>query len=182
MKETQQENLTIAPDGRPQSEQPAWRKDFPIDSAQDNYVARRDFTKFLVLTSFAFVVGQVWIGLKSFFGKQESLPSIKQITSLKELKVGETKTFSYPNTEDKCVLIRLDEQNFVAYNQACTHLSCPVIPDPKAGCLRCPCHEGLFDIKSGYPIAGPPRRPLPRIELEVKDGQIYAIGVEVKMV
>src|SRR5579875_3286117 len=31
---------------------PAWRQDFPIDWPQDHYVARRDFTKFLVLTAF----------------------------------------------------------------------------------------------------------------------------------
>ena len=52
------EQITIAPDGRPMDEQPAWRQDFPIDWPQDQYVARRDFMKFLVLTSLAFAVGQ----------------------------------------------------------------------------------------------------------------------------
>ena len=45
----------LTPDGRPSDEQPKWRKDFPIDTAQDNYVARRDFTKFMVLISGSFV-------------------------------------------------------------------------------------------------------------------------------
>ena len=40
-------------------EPPKWRRDFPIDSPQDQYVARRDFMKFMVLTSLAFAVGQV---------------------------------------------------------------------------------------------------------------------------
>jgi Rieske Fe-S protein len=44
--------------------------------------------------------------------------------------------------------------------------------------LHCPCHEGLFDLRSGRPIAGPPRRPLPRIVLEVRERDVYAIGVE----
>ncbi|MBK7997043.1 MAG: ubiquinol-cytochrome c reductase iron-sulfur subunit [Blastocatellia bacterium] len=178
MKETK-ENKTVAPNG--EAEQPAWRRDFPIDWEQDNYVARRDFTKFLTLTSFAFVAGQFWIGIKSLFQKQK-LPLIKQVTKVNEIKVGESKVFSYPLPEDKCVLVRLDEQNFVAYNQACTHLSCPVIPDPKADCLRCPCHQGLFDLKTGRPMAGPPRRPLPRIQLEIREGQIYAIGVEEQVI
>ena len=55
------EQVTIPPDGRPLEQQPQWRQDFPIDWPQDHYVARRDFTKFMVLTSFAFVVGQCWI-------------------------------------------------------------------------------------------------------------------------
>ena len=63
------EQHTVPPDGRPAAEQPAWRHDFPIDWPEDHYVARRDFTKFLGLSSLAFVVGQVWIGLKSLFDR-----------------------------------------------------------------------------------------------------------------
>ncbi len=48
------ETITVAPDGRPMHEQPAWRRDFPIDWARDHYVERRELMKFLVLTSLAF--------------------------------------------------------------------------------------------------------------------------------
>ena len=51
------EQITVPPDGRPLEAQPAWRQDFPIDWPQDAYVERRDFVKFLVLTSLAFTVG-----------------------------------------------------------------------------------------------------------------------------
>ena len=56
---------TIPPDRGDMADQPKWRGDFPIDSAQDAYVARRDFTKFLGLTSLAFVIGQFWIGVQN---------------------------------------------------------------------------------------------------------------------
>ena len=49
------------PDGRPLSEQPRCRQDFPTDIPADDALARREFTKFLVLTSGAFVAGQCWI-------------------------------------------------------------------------------------------------------------------------
>ena len=42
-------------------EQPQWRKDFPIETGEDEYVSRRDFTKYLLLVSLAFVIGQFWI-------------------------------------------------------------------------------------------------------------------------
>ena len=38
---------------------------------------------------------------------------------------------------------------------------------------------GTFDLDTGRPLAGPPRRPLPRITLEIRGGIIYATGVEV---
>jgi Rieske Fe-S protein len=76
------------------------------------------------------------------------------------------------------VLTRLADRELVAYSQKCTHLSCAVIPDPGRGALRCPCHDGLFDLRSGKPTAGPPRRPLPRILLEVRGRDVFATGVE----
>ena len=53
---------TTAPNGLPLDEQPAWRQDFPIDWPQDHFVARRDFTKFLVLTSLPFALVQIGLG------------------------------------------------------------------------------------------------------------------------
>jgi len=72
----------------------------------------------------------------------------------------------------------MSADEYVAYSQKCTHLSCAVIPQPEEGVLHCPCHEGYFDLRSGRPIAGPPNRPLPRIHLDVRDGAIFATGVE----
>ena len=60
------EQVTIAPDGRPADEQPVWRTDFPIDWPQDHFVERREFMKFMVLTSLAFVVGHLWIGAQNW--------------------------------------------------------------------------------------------------------------------
>jgi Rieske Fe-S protein len=162
-------------------EQPRWRHDFPIDIALDDALARREFTKFLVLTSGAFAAGQCWIGLMSLLRNQESLPR-KRIAAEAELQAGDAVAFRYPTDDDPCVLIRLKDGGLVAYGQQCSHLSCAVIPEPAAGRLRCPCHNGAFEITEGRPIAGPPRRPLPRIKLELRDGEIYATGVELRTV
>ena len=72
--------------------------------------------------------------------------------------------------------------DFVAYNQKCTHLSCAVQPDVASGKFLCPCHHGVFDMATGKPLAGPPRRPLPRIALHFRSGTIYAAGVEERTV
>ena len=84
------DQLTVPPDGGAYHDQPQWRNDFPIDWAQDEFVERREFTKFLVLTSFAFVAGQVWIALQNFSRKRQGRPPIRMIARLDAVPVGAT--------------------------------------------------------------------------------------------
>jgi Rieske Fe-S protein len=176
------EQVTMAPDGRPMEEQPAWRTDFPIDWPQDHYVERREFMKFMVLTSLAFAVGQVWIGAQNWLRRRRGAPEIARLSALVECPIGATRVFAYPTEHDPIVVTRLDASTLVAYSQKCTHLSCAVIPHAEDGTIRCPCHEGLFELASGRPIAGPPRRPLSRVTLEIRGGAIFATGVEERTV
>lgn len=169
---------TVPPDRGSMDQQPKWRRDFPIDAAQDAYVARRDFTKFLGLTSLAFVVGQYWIALQSRWRRARGRLPIVAIAKLDDLPVGEATTFHYPTESDPAVLIRRDEATLLAYSSQCTHLQCPVLPEIEAGHLHCPCHRGYFDVQTGRPLAGPPRRSLPRITLKVQGGTVYAAGIE----
>lgn len=177
---------TIPPDRRSEDAQPQWRHDFPVDWPQDHYVARRDFMKFMVLTSLAMFVGQVWIGMQNWWRRRRGAPEIQRIASLSALPVGGTLLFNYPGPHDPCILIRIEDDLLLAYSQKCTHLACAVIPrvnvDSSTGAvsgdIHCPCHEGYFDLRSGAVLAGPPPRPLPRITLEVRGDDVYATGVE----
>jgi Rieske Fe-S protein len=174
------DQITIAPDWRPIDVQPAWRADFPIDWPQDELVARRDFTKFLVLTSFAFVAGQLWIVVENFLRKRKGRPPVKRIASAEAIPVGGSLVFEYPEAHDICIVVRPNARQYFAYNQKCTHLSCAVVPDLARGRFHCPCHNGSFDLGTGAPLAGPPRRPLERVQLEIRDGALYAVGIEVR--
>ena len=40
--------------------------------------------------------------------------------------------------------------------------------------FRCPCHEGVFDVKTGAVLAGPPPRALDRLETKIENGDLYA--------
>lgn len=176
------EQITLAPDGQSPERQPQWRRDFPIDWPEDHYVARRDFTKFMVLTSFAFVAGQVWIAVQNFLRQRRGALPMQSIAQLNQLAIGQSLTFDYPAEHDSCILVRTGESNFVAFSQKCTHLSCAVVPEPDKKRFLCPCHNGSFDIETGKPLAGPPRRPLPRVRLEIVNGTIYATDLELATV
>lgn len=174
------DQLTIPPDGRSFHDQPQWRNDFPVDRPQDEYVSRRDFTKFLVLTSFAFVFGQVWIVGQNVARKRRGLPPVQKIAPLSDIPVGQAIVFQYPGEHDNCILVRTGVQTFFAYDQKCTHLGCAVVPEIQRGRFHCPCHAGYFEITTGDVLAGPPRRALTRVMLEIRDDVLYATGLEVR--
>jgi Rieske Fe-S protein len=169
---------TVPPDGRPLADQPKWRRDFPIDWARDEYVSRRELVKFMVLTSAALVAGQAWIVLKSAFRKSPA-PSVgAPIARVDDVAIGGAKTFTYPPGSTPRLLVRTGATTFVAYDQQCTHLLCPVVPAVAVGRLHCPCHNGWFDLETGRPVAGPPQRALTRVRLDIREGTVYATGVE----
>jgi Rieske Fe-S protein len=174
----EREQITIPPDFGPPDAQPAWRQDFPIDWPQDLYVERRDFMKFMVLTSAAFTAGQVWIAVQNWYRERSGQLRMHRIASVDEIAIGGTVGFVYPDEHDPCLLVRLSANEFVAFNQKCTHLSCAVVPRPDEGSFFCPCHEGRFDLRTGAPTAGPPRRPLTRVVLDIRGRDIYAVGIE----
>jgi Rieske Fe-S protein len=178
------DDVSRAPNPWDERDPPRWRQDFPIDWPKDEFVARRDFAKFLVLTSGAFVAGQAWIAARDLVrSKRESGEPLRQrIASLAEVPVGGVLSFSYPTERDHCLLVRISEHEIVAFNQSCTHLSCAVVPRVSQGVFECPCHEGYFDLRTGVNIAGPPPRPLPRIVLEVVSGDVFATGVQQRTV
>lgn len=175
------DQLTTPPDGRAMSEQPRWRQDFPIDWSEDEYLTRREFIKFLLLTSAAFTAGQFWFLVRELLEQQESaVPQI--IARVEDIPVGGSLIFKYPADSPARLLVRVDEETFVAYEQQCTHLTCPVIPQVEVGELHCPCHEGVFDLRTGRPLSGPPRRPLARVTLAIQDGDVVATGIEKRTV
>jgi Rieske Fe-S protein len=176
------EEVTIAPDWRPMDQQPLWRRDFPIDWPQDHYVERREFMKFMVLTSLALTAGQFWIAAQNWWRRRRGEPEIRKVAALDALPVGGIVTFAYPGEHDDCVVVRTGAGELVAYSQKCTHLSCAVRPLTDKGVIHCPCHEGYFDLQTGRPIAGPPRRPLPLVHLQVRGNDIYATGIEERTV
>jgi Rieske Fe-S protein len=172
------ESNTVPPNRLSEDDQPQWRSDFPIDWPQDHYVARRDFTKFLCLTSLAFFVGQLSIGYQNWRRRRRGEPPLVKIADKQQVPVGGALVFHYPKDSEPCLLLRTAEDSYLAYSQKCTHLACAVTPQFEDNCLHCPCHKGYFDMTTGRALAGPPRRPLPRITLQVRGDAVYASGVE----
>jgi Rieske Fe-S protein len=155
---------------------PVWRKDFPLTSEGEDEVTRREFVRYLVLASGGFAVGNVGVALWA------SLRSIntgvaQRIVALASLPPGTAYLFDYPTEGEPAILVHLPDGELRAFSQKCTHLGCVVYFVPETGEMECPCHEGHFDAASGAVISGPPQRPLGRIDVEVRDDTVWAVGV-----
>jgi len=66
-----------------------------------------------------------------------------------------------------------DGDKFTVYSGQCTHLACSYAFEKQRGVFLCPCHHGMFDIKTGAVLGGPPPRPLDTLETKVEDGDLY---------
>lgn len=162
---------------RKRSSAPLWRDEFSVYTADEQYVNRRQFSKFLTLTSFGMMVGNLWILAKSLLSRETAYPRTA-VAALEEIPVGGVKTFNYPTADDPCIVVRTAADDYVAYSQKCTHLSCAVYYERESNRLACPCHQGFFSITDGSVLQGPPQRPLPRVALEKEGGQLIAIRME----
>lgn len=81
---------------------------------------------------------------------------------------------------------------YAAYSRVCTHQGCVVNWStsleaialatnyrPETPALVCPCHLSVFLASdAGKAVSGPAVRPLPRFQLNVHRGVLYAVGVE----
>lgn len=154
------------------------QREFPYDHDNEAQVTRREFCNFLGLTSTAFLAGTVGFAAKSAYDATK----VKNFTPLKiddamSLNNNSALNFRYPTKDDPAILVRANDGKYYAYDQKCTHLLCPVYYSKEHSRLECPCHDGGFSAETGEVLYGPPPRPLNRIVLEEKNGEVWAIGV-----
>ena len=72
----------------------------------------------------------------------------------------------------KVVLIRSTDDNVHAFSAVCTHQGCTVtsVADKV---ITCPCHSSRFSAATGDVISGPAPRPLPVVNVNVRNGEVY---------
>lgn len=161
----------------PAGAEPLWKEDFPFGAAEEEEVTRREFARYLALGAGVMAAGNVglavWTQLRTI-----NTGDPRPIVTLDEVAVGGTHLFRYPTESDPAILLRLSEDEVVGFSQKCTHLGCVVYFEVDEDRWHCPCHEGNFDTRTGAVISGPPTRPLGRVELEIRDDTIWAVGRE----
>ena len=158
-----------------------WQALFPVDLAEESRLSRREFARFMALVSAGFTggIGYLYLRKKPLDGAPVAEPlspsAQVKVCRMEELAPGNSFLFTYRDATDRCILIHTPKGEWRAYRQTCTHLGCAVRWDGKR--LECPCHNGAFEVDLGFPVAGPPTRPLSRLQVELKaDGWVWVQG------
>ena len=154
-----------------------YQTEFPYERDEEAQVTRREFCNFLGLTSAALFVGAAGFATKAAVDARESESLVAaHIEGAETLAPNSSLNFNYPTSRDSAILVRTADGAYHAYGQKCTHLSCPVYYSRDHQRLECPCHEGAFNAATGDVLYGPPPRALDVIEVEARDGQVWATG------
>jgi Rieske Fe-S protein len=167
------------------------------DEVEGKLFTRRMFLTSLLSISALLTVIPFSPMLSFFFTlKKEEATQEKTIANIKDVPVGSTMIFFYPQEEgkDRSFLTHLTPEQlekaraegrdefvvdgFVALNSICTHLQCPA-ELPVGDEIICVCHGAYFDTIDGTVLAGPAPRPFPmvRLRIEPDTGDIYATGL-----
>lgn len=79
----------------------------------------------------------------------------------------------YVQSEKKAAwVVKKSADKFDVFDPHCTHLGCAYHWDKDSKSFKCPCHGGVFDI-NGNVLAGPPPRPLIKLNYRIQDGQLF---------
>jgi len=93
------------------------------------------------------------------------------LAKLDDIKVGEAVSAKLPDGT-AAIVARPTADTAAAFSAKCTHMGCTVKP---AGAeLDCPCHGSKYNAVTGEVINGPATKPLPKIDVQVTNGQVMA--------
>jgi arsenite oxidase small subunit len=111
-----------------------------------------------------------------------------RVIALNRLRVNRPVNFSYPLQAQPSVLLDQGhavpggvgpKKSIVAFSTLCQHMGCPVAYSASQRELVCPCHQTRYDAERQAAIVqGVATRALPRVLLEVRNGAVYAVGVD----
>lgn len=161
------------PDAAPLKPRPAWETDFPHERVEATHVSRREFAKFLCLVSGGLAAGTAFVAVKDKLIPPHRIEGLQRVCAVADVPIGGTRAFVLPHSGTPYILIHLENGEWRAFEQKCTHLSCAVFYKPGSGKIECPCHNGWFDARTGQVIQGPPPRPLPQLAVVIRNEDIF---------
>jgi Rieske Fe-S protein len=91
------------------------------------------------------------------------------LAKVADVKVGSAVEATLPSGAP-VIVARPSAQQVVCFSAICTHEGCVV--QPSGTTLNCPCHGSRFDALTGKVLQGPAARPLPKIAVAVRGGEV----------
>jgi arsenite oxidase small subunit len=132
--------------------------------------------------------GAATVGVEGVVEAREATYPRVRVVDLRSLRVNRPHGFDYPLKGQGNVLIDFGHRvprgvgprrSIVAFSTLCQHMGCEVDYNRRLRQLVCPCHQTRYDPERlGAIIEGVATRALPRVLLRVRDGAVYAVGLD----
>jgi len=135
--------------------------------------SRRSFVNILLGTSLGAVLGSILYPVMKFLLPPKVVEAQQTnilAGAVEEFKPNSGKIIKFGT--EPVIVIRTPGGEIRAFSAICTHLACTVQYREDLGHIWCACHNGHYDL-NGVNIAGPPPRPLPPFEVNIKDDKVY---------
>ena len=96
-------------------------------------------------------------------------PANPPLAKLADIQVGMSTSATLPDGKP-AVVSRPTANTAAAFSAKCTHMGCTV--QPAGSELHCPCHGSKYNALTGAVIQGPAPAPLPKIAVQVENGEV----------
>ncbi len=142
----------------------------------DDPLSRRGFVKLgmmLVGTAYAGAIGYpVYRYLATPVTRAAGASAVTEVAlpDAQSLEAGSAMMFRFGTRPS--MLIHHTDGSWACFDAVCTHLGCTVQFEPQKNRIYCACHGGVYDMKTGDAVAGPPPRGLKVYVVEVSDAEV----------
>ncbi len=103
--------------------------------------------------------------------KAESVAAVNEVTVPDATSIPRNAALMFKFGTKPAMLIHHEDDTWTAVSAVCTHLGCTAGYDPQEKRIFCPCHNGVYDAKTGANVSGPPPNPLDRFNVEIVEGK-----------
>lgn len=136
-------------------------------------ITRKDFLKLLKSFFTTIGLGTIAVPIIAYFypANLEETPSDPvSVGSIDDIPTGKSVSLQFGRYP---ALVINTSEGLKAYSAVCTHFACITQYDEELDQIVCPCHDGFFDPLDGSVVSGPPPTPLEKLNVEIKDDNIY---------
>jgi len=100
------------------------------------------------------------------------LAAVKEVTLDGADKLPTSSALMFKFAGRPAILLHHADGTWTALSAVCTHLGCTVQFDQERKVIRCACHGGQYDPKTGANISGPPPKPLAQYKVQPQAGKV----------
>ncbi|MFN3385429.1 MAG: ubiquinol-cytochrome c reductase iron-sulfur subunit [Candidatus Thermochlorobacter sp.] len=146
------------------------------ESAKEESISRRAFTATLFTGIGLCYAGAIGYPIYRYLASpiQKSMEAAKvsevRLPDAEKLEPGTALLFKFGTKPG--ILIHHKDNTWSAMEAVCTHMACTVQYQPDLDRLFCACHGGVYDVKTGNAVSGPPPKPLKTFKVEVENGGV----------